>query len=59
MKRKTADERDRAIVAKAGPWRFVDDGHSYSCNPTDYTDKAKMLQALARILNRICREERP
>ena len=56
----TADERDRAIVAKAGPWKSNHrDGYTYAgawCR-TLADDQPKVSQSAARILNRIVREE--
>jgi len=55
--RKTADERDRAIVAKAGPWFYYSPGTLEPVKPNTQVEADHACRAAARILNRIVREE--
>lgn len=61
MKRKfTADERDRKIVAKAGPWRGTGVYFTvYACGVKTMGQADGAAKALARIANRIVKEEKP
>ena len=53
----TRDERDRALVAQAGPWRRI--GRYVQSNAdVDSSDDDAAGDALVRIANRIVREER-
>ena len=57
----TADERDRAIVAKAKKWESNDATFGYFANVKCYSECSNRdtaaCSALARIANRIVREE--
>jgi hypothetical protein len=51
------EARDRAIVAKAGPWFYYSPGTLEPVKPNTQVEADHACRAAARILNRIVREE--